>query len=53
LNYEAPMSFIHYYQDFKPYKEIISKNYSKSADGKTEEYLIECIIPITGVPFCK
>jgi hypothetical protein len=47
------MSFKNYYHDFKPFKEIQSKNHSKSADGKTEEYVVECIIPINGVPFCK
>ena len=53
LAMDAPMNFFHYYKAFKPYKEIKLESYKSSEDGLVEEYQINCVIPITGVPFCN
>jgi len=38
LAMDAPMNFFHYYQAFKPYKEIKLESYKSSEDGLVEEY---------------
>ena len=53
LAMNAPMNFSQYYQAFKPFKDIKLEGYKASEDGLVEEYQINCVIPITGVPFCN
>jgi len=52
LAMNAPMNFYQYYMAFKPYKDVKLEGYKTSEDGQIEEYQINCVIPIVGVPFC-
>ena len=47
------MNFVNYYLSNKNYKEIRTENHKKDEELRYEEYLINMIIPISGVPFCK
>ena len=53
LAVHAPMNFINYYLANKLYKDIRLENYKRDEGLSYEEYHINMIIPISGVPFCK
>ena len=53
LAVSAPMNFCQYYHACKPFKDIKLEAYKTSDDGQIEEYQINCVIPIVGVPFCS
>ncbi len=47
------MNFIKYYNSNKTFKVINLENYKREDDIHYEEYQINIIVAITGVPFCK
>jgi VAD1 Analog of StAR-related lipid transfer domain len=50
---DAPWNFFSYYQAHKNYKDLRVENVTKNESLGTEEYHLNMIIPIQGVPFCK